>query len=81
MVLSIPTYIKQRSKLVIVISSLSTGLFFGSLMAVGTIIGKLDDGEGKPSQVDILSTRDENGELGFSSRPYWMPSIKQLNSD
>lgn len=70
--LSLPAYIKQRSKLIVVVSTVTTGGFFGLLMVIGTIVGKLDNDPTMPAQLDLLQFKNELGEVGHSTVPFWL---------
>ena len=71
-VLSLPAYFKQRSKLIVVVSTISTGGFFGMLMVIGAIVGKLDNNPQMPRQLDLLQYKNELGEVGYSTVPFWL---------
>ena len=75
MLLSLPSYFKTRSKLVVLASGITSGLFFGLLVTVSSIIGKLDDGTNSPQRESFyITTKSPSGQQTVIPRPYWMIS-------
>lgn len=78
--LSLPSFWKTRSFLIPLVSSISMGLFFGLLVTVSSIMGKLDGPEGYKNfnpylNYAILSkytSRRGSSQVLLSDRPYWL---------
>ena len=75
LVLSIPSYIKTRSILTVVATSVTMGFFFGGLVTVSTVIGRLESDDLQcPKPTLHLKTIDSEGNFKTSQQPIWMDS-------
>lgn len=69
-VLTLPTFIKTRSKLVLLAGGLTSAAFFGMLVTVSTIMGQLDELEGRDLSLYMLGTLRPDS-LALEYTPVW----------
>jgi hypothetical protein len=69
-VLTIPTFIKTRSKLVLLAGGLTSAAFFGMLVTVSTVMGQLEGLEGKEPRKYEVATGEAGAEC-LEYRPVW----------
>lgn len=77
---AIPSYIKTKQILVLIISPISMGLFFGTLVSVSSIIGKLEEPSPERDVSELRAAfKDSTGAVRYSPSPFWLHAITNNN--
>jgi hypothetical protein len=84
-IMALPGFFRQRQVLGLIINPIIMGLFFGTLVSVSTVLGKLETYDDKPRPDLRMKLRNEQGVLLYSTYPFWTYgnacSLQKLNNN
>jgi VIT1/CCC1 family predicted Fe2+/Mn2+ transporter len=77
---ALPNYIKTKQWIVLIISPISMGLFFGTLVSVSSVLSKLEEPSAeRDSEMLRAAFKDTKGSIRYSANPFWLHTITNNN--